>query len=258
MGAIARSIGEPTTPSRNFRVRNFGEFILGISVPMKRGRKDTLTGGTGDVNPQYFRVSNRTDLAAIIAPGGSATKLVRNIFPLPINRLRDNTGSTNVIEVLKTRWSVSLGGYPVSQAYGVNVNSYLKTSPSPSAQAISDLTTAVDYISEDIWEQPSIPVSDGTSTITVFPYNSSKNDYPIIHDLTDGDGHGILVATDNIYLASELLLYNFTYAAGGNAVFAADSFCQIDCEVMYRFKSVSLQEYIGIVQSQQTPATGTR
>lgn len=225
---------------------------------MKRGRKDTLTGGTGDVNPQYFRVSNRTDLAAIIAPGGSATKTVRNIFPLPINRIRDSSGTTNVIEVLKTRWSVSIGGYPVSQAYGVNVNSYLKTSPSPGNAAISDLTTAVDYITEDIWEQPCFPVSDGTTLLTVLPYNASKNDYPLIHDLSDGDGHGILVATDNIYLATEITLFNLTYAAGGNAIFAADSYAQIDCEVMYRFKSVSLQEYIGIVQSQQTPATGTR
>lgn len=225
---------------------------------MKRGRKDTLTGGTGDVNPQYFRVSNRVDLAANLAPGGSAEKVVRNIFPLPINRLRDNSGTTNVIEVLKTRWVVSLGGYPLSQAWSANINSYLKTSPSPGVASITDLTSAIDYITEDVWEQPCITVTSGTDPLTVLPYNASKNDYPIIHDLTDGDGHGILVATDNCYLASVVTLFNLTYAAGGNAVFAADSFAQIDCEVLYRFKSVSLQEYIGIVQSQQTPATGTR
>lgn len=56
-------------------------------------------------------------------------------------------------------------------------------------------------------------------------------------DLTDGDGHGILVATDNIY---------FQVTSNGFAGAQEQS-----AKLLYRFKEVSLVEYIGIVQSQQ-------
>lgn len=76
---------------------------------------------------------------------------------------------------------------------------------------------------------------------------------PIIHDLTDGAGHGILIATDNIYL-NALVAYvdadtSAAYAGAPSFIFAASN-----CELIYRFKAVTLQEYIGIVQSQsQSP-----
>lgn len=58
-----------------------------------------------------------------------------------------------------------------------------------------------------------------------------------VMDLTDGDGHGILVATDNIF---------FQVTSNGFASAAEQS-----VKLLYRFKEVSLVEYIGIVQSQQ-------
>jgi hypothetical protein len=56
-------------------------------------------------------------------------------------------------------------------------------------------------------------------------------------DFTDGAGHGILVATDNIFIQ-----------ASTNGQNTASLF---RFKILYRFKSVSLVEYIGIVQSQQ-------
>jgi hypothetical protein len=56
-------------------------------------------------------------------------------------------------------------------------------------------------------------------------------------DLTDGAGHGVLVATDSIFIGAATTSY------AGAATFYA--------RVFYRFKEVTLQEYIGIVQSQQ-------
>jgi len=59
---------------------------------------------------------------------------------------------------------------------------------------------------------------------------------PFEQDLTDGDGHGILVATDNIFAQINSVTTSLTNVC--------------DIKIMYRWKNVSLQEYIGIVQSQ--------
>jgi hypothetical protein len=59
---------------------------------------------------------------------------------------------------------------------------------------------------------------------------------PWTDDLTDGAGHGFLVATDQIY----------AQIASTNT--GAAQSC--DVKIMYRWKNVGLQEYIGIVQGQ--------
>jgi hypothetical protein len=61
---------------------------------------------------------------------------------------------------------------------------------------------------------------------------------PYCYDMTDGAGHGMLVGTDNIYLQLGTV---------GSPVSTA--IC--DVKILYRFKQVTLSEYIGIVQSQQ-------
>jgi hypothetical protein len=60
---------------------------------------------------------------------------------------------------------------------------------------------------------------------------------PFVYELTDGAGHGVLIATDNIYFGC----ITAAFAAAGT--FAG--------KVLYRMKNVTLAEYIGIVQSQQ-------
>lgn len=74
---------------------------------------------------------------------------------------------------------------------------------------------------------------------------STDNEAVDIHDLTDGAGHGILIATDNIFLVVQGLLTSYGAATTG----AIQAFAQAD--LIYRFKEVALAEYIGIVQSQQ-------
>lgn len=56
-------------------------------------------------------------------------------------------------------------------------------------------------------------------------------------DLTDDAGHGFLLATDSIFQ------YCQSNGVGDNM--------SAYTRILYRFKDVSLQEYIGIVQSQQ-------
>ena len=59
---------------------------------------------------------------------------------------------------------------------------------------------------------------------------------PFILDLTDGAGHGFLVASDNIYLQVSSIASGIVNSA--------------NVKILYRWKDVSVQEYVGIVQSQ--------
>jgi hypothetical protein len=65
-------------------------------------------------------------------------------------------------------------------------------------------------------------------------------DFTDIVDLTDGAGHGVLVATDNIFLGTIQTSAAVPVVTGNVAM-----------RILYRWKNVGLQEYIGIVQSQQ-------
>jgi len=75
---------------------------------------------------------------------------------------------------------------------------------------------------------------------------STDNESIDIHDLTDGAGHGILIATDQIFLTQQTSLACLTASGTADSI---TGFVQAD--LIYRFKEVKLQEYIGIVQSQQ-------
>lgn len=59
---------------------------------------------------------------------------------------------------------------------------------------------------------------------------------PFVNDLTDGAGHGILIATDQLFLQ---IASNSTTIAN-----------EVAFKILYRWKNVPLSEYIGIVQSQ--------
>lgn len=59
---------------------------------------------------------------------------------------------------------------------------------------------------------------------------------PFVQDLTDGAGHGLLIATDNLYLGVDSEATGFAQS--------------VQCKILYRWKNVSETEYVGIVQSQ--------
>jgi hypothetical protein len=75
---------------------------------------------------------------------------------------------------------------------------------------------------------------------------STDNESVDIHDLTDGAGHGILIATDNIYLGVNASLSSFNLGDADPIVGG------VSANLIYRFKEIGLSEYIGIVQSQQS------
>jgi hypothetical protein len=69
--------------------------------------------------------------------------------------------------------------------------------------------------------------------------NINISNFSDVADITDNAGNGVLVATDSIVFG----MGNTGVTFGGTANMSA--------RILYRWKNVGLQEYIGIVQSQQ-------
>lgn len=137
----------------------------------KRSR-DSLTGGTKDVNPQFMHLTateSAVDTTTTVA------------FPIPIQRLQ-NAGRAQVMEILKVFWRIAANNGTVSNT----VRAMLSTS--------SGGTTTLLYSNPRVF--------DGYERIFVFNVDGSIafNEQPEIHDLTDGAGHGFLIGTDNIFL----------------------------------------------------------
>ena len=187
----------------------------------KRQRTDgSLTGGTGDVSPQFFNMS-QTQSAADTTTTGT--------FPVPIQRLPTG-GKAQVMELLKIFWTRS--GMPISASaaeandvigWTLSTSSFGTTIPANglaeprvvmSRQDLdhSAFTAAGSYLFQDVGQNGSL-------------------------DVTDGAGHGVLIATDNIFLQ-----VNSTTTGAAN---------NVALKLLYRWKNVKIEEYIGIVQSQQ-------
>jgi len=174
----------------------------------RRGGLNSLTGGSGDVNPQYMHLN---------AVQSAADTTTTTSFQIPIQRLQ-NTGRAQVMEVLKVFWFLP----NLVDTADSNVNAILTTSSSG--------VTATSYANTR--------VIDMAAGVTLFNAASSFHFDPmVIHDLTDGAGHGMLVGSDNLYI-------QIASVASGVAN-------NVYCKILYRWKDVSIQEYVGIVQAQQ-------
>lgn len=186
---------------------------------MKRGRSDSLTGGTGDVNPQWLS-------ADCVQTGQNATTTSTITLPIdPTNAGRQPT----VIEVLKvfldadnetptnntSTWSVVIGLTTKSTGMG--------TSPTAVGNGLSDPFVFA-FAS---WANFGVAASTSAPTIT-----------PQLIDLTDGAGHGLIIATPKVYCT-------VSTSDCGAAVTGR-------VKILYRFKKAVLQEWIGLLQSQQS------
>lgn len=176
-----------------------------------------ITGGTGDVNPQI--------LTTPIVNQTAANAFTEAAFPLPINRFPETSGKVVVLELLKV-WFFMSEADSVNSAGGNNVILTVRMSTA-SLPAINANDPRVIATQEKVWRGSF--TAGGTAVTSLIE--------PQEINLTDGAGHGVLVATDSMFLG--IVTFNFT---------AAGSFF---AKILYRFKRVSLQEYIGIVQSQQ-------
>lgn len=166
-----------------------------------------LTGGTGDVSPQLLTMT-------VTQTAADTTTTAEQI--IPVQRLPQGN-KAQVMEVLKVYYDHNNTG-EVDQT----LNCFLTTA--------SFGTTAITAAEPRVF-------SFFRKTVQLTTSGMYIEQFPFTHDLTDGAGHGILIATDSIFMQA-------VSATTG----AANTF---RIKILYRWKNVLLPEYIGIVQSQQ-------
>lgn len=186
----------------------------------KRARTESLTGGTGDVNPQW--------LSNFVTQSAADTTTTTEIA-LPIQRIASNAPNTAVVmEIL--RILVDMPTITVALAPGeATVQIQLAVS------TISFGTTATNFADPRVI---AMMTKNMRGAFTAGgSYATMTENGPLEQNLTDAAGHGVLVATDNIF-----------FQASSTGTGLANRF---NFKVLYRWKRISLAEYIGIVQSQQ-------
>lgn len=179
------------------------------------------------MNPQWLVLPNVN-----FAASDDASQNYHEVrVPLPVSRIGPTKGKSVIIEILKVAMDhPSPPNIPQAGSIGYQSRMQLSTSSLP---AIRDDSPHLIWFSGRRRREY---VQDPTGASAF----SSTWVEPTLYDLTDGAGHGMLVATDFLYL-------------GVNVVnWVATTLASFDCRIMYRFKEVSLVEYIGIVQSQSS------
>lgn len=178
-----------------------------------------ITGGTKDVNPQLL-----SGFVTMTAPNVQTVQQLPN----PVIRLPTQQGAAIVLELLKVYVD-----FPPIDVTNVAATRYTRSfvlatyNPGVGAEATLGDPRVVAKLQQDDYYAFT---AGGTGGLT----NSID---PHVFDLTYGAGHGVLVATDSTFIQ-----VNTTNFSGAGTY---------QYKLLYRFKKVSLTEYIGIVQSQQ-------
>jgi len=170
-----------------------------------------LTGGTHDINPQYLS-------GTLTQTGVDITTTAQ--ITIPIDRLRSGTtGHIGCFEVLRV-YFVFRGGFALLN------NADQKT---------ASFTTKSFGVTTVQFNEPTCFAR--CDNLITFVTSGAANVYqPFQYDCTDGNGHGVLIATDSIFIQ----------------VASSSSTVAVTCDykILYRYKNVPIQEYVGIVQSQ--------
>jgi len=185
----------------------------------KRRRTESLTGGTGDVNPQYMH--GHVTMATTDTPHTMS-------FAVPIVRLPQG-GRVTIVEVLKIFWQPA--PWMLNTALQVRQIQYIAFSTVSFGNALR-----AEFNEANVFAYMKIE-HEGAFT-ALGSMGAYSHPTPLVYDLTDGAGHGFLLATDRIFVQadSDVMTPNINTN---------------DFKILYRFKTVGLQEYVGIVQSQQ-------
>lgn len=184
-------------------------------------KRRKLTGGTGDLKPQIFTLSTGNQ------PALNTYAVTRS--PLPVPRFGTQRAKATIFEMLRV--DLYFGLTEVADVINT-MWCYLTTS----TQRTSGLGSTIGTMVADI-QDPKTFAFGVTETGALGAGGSSRFGFPVSIDLTDGAGNGILVATDNI---------NIVYGSSDNSAIASGQ-----AKIYYRMVNVGVQEYVGIVQSQQ-------
>ena len=191
-------------------------------IVMKRARTSggSLTGGTGDVKPQIITLDTGT--------ANAVTEYVVNRVGLPVPRFGTLKTKATIMEILSVGWYVNI-----------------ENDSDQTTQDYCYLTTSTTRITGDTGSlaASALDVTDPKAFAFVFSgrilltSGVSMTQYPINIDLTDQNGNGMLIATDQLFVVGA----NIGGGTAGSYV----------AKVKYRLVNVGITEYVGIVQSQQ-------
>lgn len=221
---------------------------------MKRGCKssrssDTLTGGSGDVNPQILQfITDNSYANAIGSQGGVAT------FPNPVwdlNRsiqLGCDKSKAYAMEVLSVDLISEVIPAPAGLASAIGIAQFASLSndaaPAPALPSGSGLTQTWEWINDCT---RSIPQNDtnilATQAQSTYVSNSSGpsaspytgTDSWKHFDLTDGDGHGVLCGA---------AVFNLRYAVRFSVAPGATGAFHEGCRIKYRVKAISYEDWV--------------
>jgi len=174
----------------------------------KRQRVDRLTGGTRDVNPQTL--------------GGKLTESAADTFTeleitVPVMRVGMPNNRAQVIEVLWVEFDSKAG---LLNAAGETISAQVTTSTKSDVVQLDD----ADLLANHSWQ------------LNLLTSGASIMQQPFHLDLSDGAGHGLIVATPSLF---------FGIKGTSTGVATQQSF-----RIGYRFKNVSLSEFIGLAIQQ--------
>ena len=181
----------------------------------------SFTGGTGDVKPQWLTVE---------VPRGSAIDeygVVRFILPqLVLGGANDST----IVEILRVDWYLGL-----LDSFDVNVLfwGFLTTITNRTIDDAASVTT----LEQDVG-RPSTFACAILNNKGIGASGLGSSSSPISVDMTDGNGNGILVASQQLFAVSGSLINTIPSIAVA--------------KILYRMVNVKIEEYVGIVASQTT------
>lgn len=187
----------------------------------KRGRTSggSVTGGTGDIKPQYFTLH---------AAASAADDYAVEKISLPVPRFGTMKTKATIVEVLSVDWYLNMADYgdSASTAFG-----FLSTNTARSTGETSTLATLV----EDAKDPTTLGLAVQNRVLVT--QGGFTQVSPIHVEMTDENGNGVLIATDSIFIVGGFV---------GNTAAG-----EVICKMKYRLVNVGVSEYVGIVQSQQ-------
>lgn len=224
---------------------------------MKRGcssSSDRLTGGTDDVNPQMMQVYQTNAWTPPTGGGGLAWNFPLTNPAWDINRAQAASCQKNpkalVMEVLRIEMT-TFGG----DAIGVGSTVPAQISTMAGMVATNELkplasTTGYQALVEYVTQiTKNLPITSGNMLAFTQRDNyvgaaggttgtaQQNNPTTQTFDLTDGDGHGVIIGTQYLWLTIGLFTTNTVVAAGTTNV-------NVVANVLYRYKQVPYDEYI--------------
>lgn len=180
-----------------------------------------LSRGSGDIKPQVITFD--TGLAAAV------DDYRINTLALPVPRFGTTKKKATIFEILWVDWYLSIENQADTSTAEIG---FLTTDPVRSNGDTTSIASFAEDVADTRTLAPCLRFSDITTS------GATRSSYPKRIPLTDSAGNGVLIATDKL-----------TICCGG--IGNTTSASRAIAKVGYRLSNVGIEEYVGIVQSQQ-------